>query len=74
MKRPNPIKFGLLGTQAPLSPDGAYAMSADPDQPFTEAELDGALQTLILREAEAHRQREYARALDLWNYNNGGRL
>jgi hypothetical protein len=31
------------------------------------------LMAVVRREALAHRQRQYNDALDLWNYNNGGR-
>ena len=72
MKRPTPRQFGLDSDHSPLGISAAN-LSVDPAQPFTEQELEGALNALIVREALAHRQREYSRALSEWDYNNGGR-
>lgn len=72
MKRPQPKSFGLKG-QAPLEEAGAFSLDIDPEQPFTQQELHEALDALVFAYARIHRQRQYAKALGEWNYNNGGR-
>lgn len=73
MKRPKPRDYGLDSDHPILSTARGVNLPMDPAQPYTQEELYAALDRLLFREALAVRQARYAKAVDEFNYNNGGR-
>lgn len=73
MKRPKPRDYGLDSDHPTLNGVSAYNLPADPAQPFTQEELDAALDTLVRAQAVTVRQARYAEAVEEFNWNNGGR-